>query len=94
MNKILEAWKRVKITVERSDGDTDITEPDDLDILEEVLTSFDRLKTGIAWRKEDYEREIKTGVDPDGEPLSESNKLITLNLYNIMCALEAYYKEQ
>ena len=94
MNKILEAWKRVKITVERSDGDTDITKPDDLDILEKALTSFDRLKAGIAWRKEGYEREIKTGVDPDGEPLSESNKLITLNLYNIMCALEAYYKEQ
>lgn len=58
-----------------------------------ALNDFERLKEGIVWRKENYEREIKTGVDPDGKPLSESNKLITLNLYNIMCALENYYEE-
>ena len=44
MTKELEAWKRIKTTVERSDGDTDITNLGDLDIIETALKNEDKEK--------------------------------------------------
>jgi len=64
-----------------------------LSYTEKELYNFGRLKAGIAWRKEEYKKELDTGRDGDGEKLTEVNRLITLNLYNIMCALESYYTE-
>ena len=43
-NKELKAWERIKTTVERSDGDSDITKPKDLDIVEKALNDIDKLK--------------------------------------------------
>lgn len=59
----------------------------------EALRQFEDLKEGIEWRKAYYKQELDKGVDFDGIPLSETNRLIVTNLYNIMCALESYYKE-
>lgn len=66
----------------------------ELNVAKEKLKTFDELKQGIAWRKEHYKKEIDTGKDLDGVPLTKTNMMITLNLYNIMCALEGYYEEK
>ena len=65
-----------------------------LNIIEKSLKDFEELKKGIAWREKEYKKELDSGVDCDGVPLSETNRKITLNLYNIMGALESYYKEK
>lgn len=67
---------------------------EELNAIETTLKDFEELKKGIAWRKAEYKKELDSGVDGDGEPLSETNKMIVSNLYNIMCALESYYKEK
>ena len=78
--------------------DTDCKSFDDFcdcyDIIETALKDFEELKKGIAWRKAEYKKELDSGVDCDGEPLGETNRKIILNLYNIMCCLESYYKEK
>lgn len=57
------------------------------------LEKFEKLKEGIAWRKESYKKSLDSNCDGDGEKLTRTNRLIILNLYNIMIALESYYKE-
>lgn len=61
-------------------------------IIENALKDFEELKKGIALRKAELEKELHSGIDCDGVPLSEKNKMIISNLYNIICALEDYYK--
>ena len=62
-----------------------------LKIIKEELENFDDLKNGIRWRKESYKRDLERNADASGDPLSDTNRLITRNLYNIMEALESYY---
>lgn len=63
------------------------------DIVEKELIGSKELKKGIAWRKAEYKKELDNNCDFDGIPLDETNRFIVMNLYNIMCALESYYKE-
>ena len=62
-----------------------------LNIIEQKLLDFQSLQDGIKWRKESYKKEISTGLDGDGDEISETNMLILMNLYNIMIALQSYY---
>ena len=65
-----------------------------IEMIEKAIVDFDELKKGIQWRKEHYKRDLDRGCDPDGEKLTKTNKLICMNLYNIMIALESYYKDK
>ena len=77
--------------------DTDCKSFDDFcecyEEIETALKDFEELKKGIEWRMAEYIKELDSGEDCDGIPLSETNRKIILNLYNIMCALKTYYKE-
>jgi len=78
---------------EEFDGTIEDNCPEEVKVIEKSLKDFEELKKGIAWRKAEYKKELDSGVDCDNIPLSETNRKIVLNLYNIMCALESYYKE-
>lgn len=80
--------------VEVDDGTIEDNCPEEIEVIEKSLKDFEELKKGIAWRKAEYKKELDSGVDCDNIPLSETNRKIILNLYNIMCALESYYKEK
>lgn len=64
-----------------------------VEIIEKELKDFSRLKDAIERRIKSYKKELETGCDFDGEKLTETNKLITLNLFNLLTALESCYKE-
>jgi len=96
MNKELEAFYKIKAKLIKVEGNTtygSIIDLTNLDTIEKSLKAFEELKKGIEWRIAEYKKELDSGVDCDGVPLSETNRKIVLNLYNIMCALESYYKE-
>ena len=67
---------------------------EDYKLCHKDLEAFNRLKKAIEWRKKSYAKELETGRDGDGDPLTETNRMITTNLYNIMLALEYSYKEE
>lgn len=64
-----------------------------LDVLYEEIGNFDKLKENIASRKKDYKKELDSGVDGDGIPLTKTERIITMNLYNLCIALEGIYKD-
>ena len=64
-----------------------------LEIIRKALRDYKLLQNGIEWRKSSYKKDLDRGYDADGDVLTETNRLILLNLYNIMTALESYYKE-
>lgn len=55
-SKELEAWERIETTVERSDGDADITNCGDLGIIENVIKALEIIKENIG---------LKMNVDED-----------------------------
>ena len=67
---------------------------EDYELCHEDLKAFYRLKKAIEWRKKSYVKELETGRDGDGKPLTEANRMIIMNLYNITLALEYSYKEE
>lgn len=62
--------------------------------IQRELEAFDKVKDGIDWRKKSYEKEISTGLDGDGDKITETNMLILMNLYNIMIVLQSYYDKE
>lgn len=94
MNKELSPLEAFKNIFNYLADDTKEEYKVDLKIIKTALKDFEELKKGIAWRIAEYKKELDSGVDCDGIPLSETNRKIVLNLYNIMGALESYYKEK
>ena len=61
---------------------------------EDYKSKYEKLYNAVKWRNNSYKKEVATNKDGDGDELTYTNRMITLNLYNVTTAILASVEEE